>query len=59
MYIFSKFSTYNTNAQACVPIHIPHPHHTHTYTHTLSYIRAVGLKRKVFKEDFRGLTEVE
>ena len=62
MYIFSKFSTYNTHAHIHAHIirthahtHAPPPHtHTHPtppHTHRL----LLFLKRKVFKEDLKEL----
>ena len=49
MYIFSNFIAYNT---------ITHMHNTHTHTHThtctQSYIRAMGLKKRLLKRGFQG-----
>ena len=62
-YTFSKFNAYKMITHTCM--HTQHTHtHAHTHTHTESYIRAMGLKkrflrRKVFNEDVKELTEVE
>ena len=62
MYMFIKIQRMqNTHTHTHTHAH----GHTHTHTHTESYIRATGLKkklfekRKAFNEDLKQLTEAE